>query len=126
MHQYFFLQPFLSGLGSHRPASPEARKPQEAPCGPPGSFSKSPSLHPVEGKNIGAPEPPSGGAFFFVFVCVLFFVSLIFFTVFILFLGFGVLFCFFGVFWCFLELFMLCLDSSCFSASIASIFVEKY
>ena len=38
----------------------------------------------VEGKNIGASEPPSGGRFFFLFLFLLFF----------LFLGFGV-FCVF-------------------------------
>ena len=41
-------------------------------------------------------------------------------------LGFGVFWVFFDVFWCFLVFLILFLDSSRFSASIASIFVEKY
>ena len=65
-------------------------------------------------------SPPPGGVFFvFVFL----------FTVFNLFLGLGV----FCVFLCFLSCLLFCfmflilfLDSSRFSASIASIFVEKY
>ena len=56
---------------------------------------------------------PSPGAFFY-------------FTVFMLFLGFGVFCVFFCVFWCFLVLLDLFLDSSRFSASIASVFVEKH
>ena len=71
--------------------------------------------HTVEGKNIGASEPPSGGRFF----CCCF-------TVFILFGGLGVVLCFCCVFWCVLVFLILFLDSSRFSASIASIFVEKY
>ena len=53
-------------------------------------------LHTVEGKNIGASEPPSGGRFFF---------GLFFFSEFILFLGFGI-FCVFFV--CFLCCFCMC------------------
>ena len=58
------------------------------------------------------PEPPSGGRFFV-------------FSVFILFLGFSV-FMLSGVLGVFLLFLILFLDSSRFSASIASIFVEKH
>ena len=63
----------------------------EAPGRPPEANHKK-HEHTVEGKTIGASEPPSGGRFF----CFVF-------TVFILFLGFGVVWCFlvfFGVFLC--------------------------
>ena len=45
-------------------------------------------------------------------------------TVFILLLGLGVFWCFF--FFCFFFCLILCLDSSRFSASIASILVEQF
>ena len=102
-----------------------------------GEGAEGPGLHgpcrggSVEGKNIGASEPPSGGRFIFIFYifiiyifCFCFFVCL-FFIVFILLLGFGVLLCFLLFFWCFLVFLILFLDSSRFSASIAFIFVEN-